>query len=318
MRTYTSANITVTYPEQLVWLLDNNFMLCENMYGAYRMRVNATVTVGGVHSVYDHTTEIGTLTFRWAPFLRGVPNGSNVGVVCSITTWDANDNQHSDVVKYTMDMRYGKTLQERHHCSESVVVYEKAPDLVNFEILKPAGWTGRVYFGANTYTYNSNDASVNLITYASPGDMTIKYSGLTGIYRGEIFNDGKDAIWSVRCLQVCPAKNGIKLTYYNTDGCKRYAIGEVLKKTMAAERKECRKGGIVYDEPPRSLVTGYTGTIDVGFKDVEPGQYLEDIMLSPVVTTARGTDTINVIPTTLQMVRDGETKDIIITFKIDA
>lgn len=310
--------MVMTYPDYLVWLLDNNFVLFKNSYGSYKMKVVLTVTIGGDTYVYEQTTELGMLTFRLNPLLRGYGSGTVVSALAKVDTYDANDNQYTDLAKFQLKSVYGKTLQERHHASESVIVYEKPSDLSNVEILKPLGWGGQVYFGSSSYNFTGNDADVVTIGYLSPGNVNIKYNGLQFIWRGEVWDDYKYSFWDVRCVQVCPAKNGIKLTYYNTDGCKRYAIGEVLKKTMAAERKEYRQGGVVYDEPPRSLVTGYTGTIDVGFTDVEPGQYLEDIMLSPVVTTTRGTETINVIPTTLQMVRDGETKDIIITFKIDA
>lgn len=309
----------IEYPEKLMWLLDNNFVRCVNRHGAYKLTATLVLTAGGVVTTYTHTTEIGDLTFRLTPYLRGLGHGTTITALCSVTAYDADANPYSYTLKFDMKIVYGKTLQERHHGSEGVVTYERITDLQPLDLLKPAGWYGRIRFGSNLQIYNDTDADIVQQQYLAPGAVEVHYRGYGNpIYRGDVWDEtyGKD--WDVRCVQVCPTRNGIKLTYYNTDGCKRFAIGEVLKKTMSAERKEYRNGGVVYDEPPQSLVTGYAGTIEVGFRDVDPLQYLEDIMLSPIVTTTRGTDVINVIPTTLQMVRDGMTKDIIITFKIDA
>lgn len=319
MRQYTNAYLQIDYPETLMWLLDNNFLRCVNRHGAYKLTVTLDLTAGGVVTTYTHTTEIGDLTFRLTPYLRGLAHGTTITALCSVTAYDSADNPHNYTLKFDMKIVYGKTLQERHHGSEGVVTYERITDLQPLELLKPAGWTGRITFGSNIVNYNNTYPDIVQQQYISPGAVEVHYRGNGNpIYRGDVWDETNGKDWNVRCVQVCPARNGIKLTYYNTDGCKRFAIGEVLKKTMSAERKEYRHGGVVYDEPPQSLVTGYAGTIEVGFRDVDPLQYIEDIMLSPVVTTSRGSEIINVIPTTLQLVRDGITKDIIITFKIDA
>lgn len=309
----------IDYPETLMWLLDNNFVRFVNRHGAYKLTATVVLTAGGIITTYTHSTEIGDLTFRLTPYLRGLANGTSITALYTVTVWDSNQNTYTHTDKFSTKIVYGKTLQERHHGSEGVVTYESLSDLQPLELLKPAGWVGRVSFGSSIANYNSNDPNIVVQPYVSPGSITIRYSSQQSpIFRGDVWNETEGGSWDVRCVQVCPVRNGIKLTYYNTDGCKRFAIGEVLKKTMSAERKEYRQGGVVYDEPPQSLVTAYAGTIDVGFRDVDPLQYLEDIMLSPIVTTTRGKESISLIPTTLQLVRDGLTKDIVITFKIDA
>lgn len=319
MRQYTDTNMTVDYPEALMWLLDNNFVRCVNRNGAYKISVRLDLTAGGIVTTYSNTSEIGDITFRLTSYLRGLAPGTAISALCDVTAFDSHGNPFAHAVKFDTKYVYGKTLQERHHGSEGVVVYERISDLQPLELLKPAGWAGNIYFGSMASSNSDPSPDIVSLPYVSPGIVEVQYRSLTTpIYRGDVWDETNAGIWAVRCVQVCPPANGIKLTYYNTDGCKRYAIGEVMRKTMNAERKEYRRGGVVYDEPPRSLVAGYAGTIDVGFRDVEPEQYLEDIMLSPVVTTSRGSEMINLIPTTLQMVRDGVTKDMVITFKIDA
>lgn len=309
----------VDYPEKLMWLLDNNFVRCVNRHGVYKLTATLDLTAGGVVTTYTHTTEIGDLTFRLTPYLRSLAHGTIIKVLYTVTALDSHNTSYTYTDKFETKIVYGKTLQERHHGSEGVVTYERLTDLQNLELLKPYGWTGQIIFGNNVLICGDSDADIVQQSLVLPGAVKVRYVGYgSPIYRGDVWDETNVVSWYVRCVQVCPARNGIKLTYYNTDGCKRYAIGEVLRKTMNAERKEYKQGGVVYDEPPRSIVTGYAGTIEVGFRDVDPLQYLEDIMLSPIVTTTRGSEIINVIPTTLQLVRDGLTKDIIIIFKIDA
>lgn len=318
MRQYIDANMRIEYPETLMWILDNNFVRFSNSYGHFKLSVKIDLIVGGIVTTYSNTSEIGDITFRLTQYLRGLVNGDDVTFDVDATSYDSADNPHNTLLNFNSKLVYGKTLQERHHGSEGIVVYENAADLINFDIFKPAGWKGTIFFGNNLVNYNHQDPDVVKQSYRV-GQRLIWYDGSgSPILRGDIWDDVSELSWVVNCVQVCPARNGIKFEYYNTDGCKRFAIGEVLKKTMSVERKEYRNGGVVYDEPPKSMVTGYAGTIDVGFRDVDPLQYLEDIMLSPIVTTKRGSEQISVIPTTLQLVRDGETKDIVITFKIDA
>lgn len=317
MRNYTSSNVSADYPGPLVFSQDNNFMLFANLYGAYRMKVSVTITAGGGSATYTYTTQIGTLTVRLNQFLRSLPHGTAANISWQTDVFDGT-NTYTDTGNFKTKWLFGKTLQERHHGSETIVTWCDSGDLNNFEIYHPDQFVCALN-NAGNLSMVSGDESIIKSTPGQPTKWT--FTGTSPqdvVWRGEIFDDHLQGKWSVEYRQVCPPRNGIKLVYYNTDGCKRYAIGQVVQKTMKAERMDYHRGGSVYDEVPRSLVTGYEGTFKVLFSDVEPGQYLEDIMLSQLVTTLRGTETIEVIPTTLQLVRDGKTKDIEITFKIDA
>lgn len=318
MRNYTSVNVSVDYPDLCVWREDNNFVLCTNRYGAYPLRGQLAVTAGGETYNYNYTTEVGLLTFRLSPLLRMLPTNTHVMAVAVTTVDDGNGNLHTDTVKFDLYYHYGKTLQERHHGSCRVITYADILDIDKIDVFKPYGWHGTFTYSGGIDTISSSDAMVETLVAQNLNRAVVNASGHGQPWTGDIWNDRQENIWDIRLVQVCPRRNGIKLIYYDTDGCKRYAIGEVLTKKMAAKRDEYRRGGVVYNDVPRSLLTGYDGTIEVGFADVDPLQYLEDIMLSPVVTTDRGGSVIEVIPTTLTLVREGTTKDIIISFKLDA
>lgn len=320
MQNYTSVHVSIDYPDQCVWREDNNFVLCTNRYGAYPLRGQLTVTAGGNTYNYDYTTEVGSLTFRLSPLLRMLPTYTQVMAVVVTTVDDGGGNQHSDTVKFDFYYHYGKTLQERHHGSCRIITYADAADTSKVEVFKPEGWRGGVFFAGAVTTVNTTPSEILTLDPGAWARTSIQFRGSVGsaVYSGDVWDERYDSMWDIRLVQVCPRRNGIKFVYYDTDGCKRYAIGDVLTKKMTAKREEYRRGGEVYNDVPRSLLNGYDGTVEVGFSDVDPLQYLEDIMLSPVVTTTRGGKEIKVIPTTLTLTREGKTKDIVISFKLDA
>lgn len=329
MRNYTSSNISVDYPEELAWLLDNNFMFFRNIYGQYQMEVTVTVVVSGNTFVYNYTTEVGALTIRLNPLITSYCPGT-FAVTWKAVTYDSSSTTYTDSGSYKMKAVFGKSLQERHHGSARIITYYEAWDVQPLELYIPQCFCGGVTYSNAVVNVNDSPDIISIqgssIVPGLPAPVTnVRYNGKNPVCLGDIWAEESPSEWWVELRQVCPRKNGIKLKYWDTDGCQRWAIGEVLSKKMAAKRDDYRHGGSVFNDIPRSLVTGYDGTISVGFADVDPRQYLEDIMLSPRVLATRcdcgngkAVDNVMLIPTTLTLTRDGNTKDIIISFKIDA
>lgn len=323
MRTQIYTNATVDYPEGLVWQNDNNFFLFTNLLGSYKISVSLAINAlyNGVTYpfTYNYTSAVGSLTMRVSPLIRAYCPATISGA-WKVEVYDQTDTLVETCNgSYSFKSVFGKSLQERHHGSERIITYaDWAADMATIEVFKPQNWTGTITCGGVSFLVNDTEAQIRTLGPLT-SDSIVKLVGQGGsVWAGEVWDDYQNTSWNIRLVQVCPPRDGIKLTYYDTDGCKRYAIGMVLGKTMAAKRDEYVTGGIVYDNVPQSLLTGYTGTLDVGFSDVEPEQYLEDIMLSPYVSTKKGAETVRLIPSTLSLVRDGDTKDIIIKFKIDA
>lgn len=312
MRTITEAitNTLIEYPEVVTWMLDNNFIHLQNLDG-YPIKVFVKVTNGGVGYYMNYESELDHLTFRLNPLLWSFgPSTFDIDV-----TITANGSTATKSLN-TFFVYYGKTLQERYHGSATVITYADANDLTAMEFYNV--WSGAAY----PATFQPRPSG-SLLT-ASDGVITVNMGDYTYMRQsnsmytatiGDIWDSVTSNSFDYNLVQVCPKANAIKLEYYDTDGCKRYAIGEVLKKTMKATRADYVRGGVVYDAQPRSKVTDYQGTIQVGFAEVDPKQYLEDIMLSPtIVESVTGA---LLTPNTLSLDRDGVTKDIIITFNID-
>lgn len=312
MRTITEAstNTLIEYPEVVTWMLDNNFIHLKNLDG-YPIKVSVKVTNGGVDYYMNYESELDNLTFRLNPLLWSFgPSTFDIDV-----TITANGSTAAESLK-TFFVYYGKTLQERYHGSATTITYADSNDLSALEmynIWSDAASPATFVPFPNPFVYNAYDG-INTINAA--GKNMIKHSNaLLNNTIGDIWDSVTSNSFFYNLIKVCPKANAIKLEYYDTDGCKRYAIGEVLKKTMKATRADYVRGGVVYDAQPRSKVTDYQGTIQVGFAEVDPKQYLEDIMLSPtIVESVTGA---LLTPNTLSLDRDGVTKDIIITFNID-
>ena len=99
-----------------------------NLYGAYRMKVSVTITAGGGSATYTYTTQIGTLTVRLNQFLRSLPHGTAVNISWQTDVFDGT-NTYTDTGNFKTTWLFGKTLQERHHGSETIVTWCDSGDL---------------------------------------------------------------------------------------------------------------------------------------------------------------------------------------------
>lgn len=308
-----------TYPESLAWSLDVNEVKVENLYGEYPIQTTMAMTIthgGGSLSVtYTGGSEIGLVIFS-VKNIAATYMPCRIDFVITSTYEDSNGSTYTDTFTDKFRVVPGKTWAHRHHASVGVITYEDTADLNGVEVLKPQGWTGNIVLGNNISTQSNTDARIVPMVYNS-GQVRIRFNGTgASVYRGDVFAEQQQQSWQVRLVQVCPPRDGIKLTYYDSDGCKRYAIGRVLDVATGGVHIQY---GTHADEivQHRHIVSDGESEISVGFADVEPLQYLEDIMISPSITAPRGTGTAQLTPTSAEVVRDGDTKDIIITFKID-
>lgn len=304
----TNTNTKIEYPDVVAWLMDNNFIHLKQLDG---YPVKAQVEVVNMQSYYlNHTSEIDNLTFRLNPLLRAFGPAT---VTIKVTVW--SNGQQDAVNLGKVYVYHGKTLQERFHGSAVKVPWVDASDLASVDFYNPFSGMG----GTTSYI------STPFATIIGDGISQVPVSNIT---HNRITNSSSTVpigtLWNYKLIsnvvyaanKMCPVRNGIKLRYYDTDGCIRHVAGEVLKKTMKVTRQEYHRGGTVCDEVPRSIVTDYAGTMQVGFSDVPNDMYIEDIMLSPYVEECLMGR--RMVPTTLTLDRDYEdTKDVIINFLID-
>lgn len=340
MQDITGKYGTITVPCCTIWREDNNYFRIVNGTPGALVVANPltidfsdlqgnlleSVTLSGVSS------EVGDITFRLRPYLLAY-TPCIIDYHITAEFYDANGNlkgtQKADGTIYCF---YGKTFQERQHGSARVITIP--PDFLSYhkslDVFIPPCYSGVVQWGSNNPMQTSACQAVAEIGAPKPParpDQPIHFSSSkTPVMAGEFWDEREELSWDVDVKIVCPKRNPVTIHYYDTDGCLRFAVGEVLEKKMAVKRDEYHRGGAVYNTVPRSVFSDYDGTFDVGFADVDPLQFLEDILISHRCWIhGRRQNCIcdienveyEVIPLTLQLVRDGKTKDMVMTFKID-
>ena len=314
--TFSSIDVKAEFPDNVLWTGDDNFVIFTQTSG-YTMKVTLEVLINGNLYYLKYQGENGAITMRLNDLLRAFAPCS-FKMAATVTVYGITEQDSlGDHVIY-----YGKSLAERYHGSATIITYNDTSLLNQLEFYN-------LFSNEDNPTQTQILPNHDISTVVSPIGISQHYcanssrviirrtSGYTPatITIGELWNCSDLSVHTYCLKKVCPQRNGIELRYYDTDGCLRAAIGEVLNKKMKVEREEYLRQNSLINSVPRSVVTTYSGTIEVGFADVEPEQYIEDIMLSPIITELN--TGAELTPETLELDRDGETKDIIITFRIN-
>lgn len=306
------TQIHLEVPTGNVWTMDNTFIRCYSDNVAYPISATVTLTDGGDTYTYTYDSEVSTLTFNLMPLIRQLPFNNTISYNLSATNANGTYTYSGAFV-----LLHGKTLNSRTHGSVRVLEYNESADLSSVEFYDHSTYgTTLTYYsgGVAQSVYNINPKIMVALNVDEGTDIELAYGGLSPY--GDLWGIDKGLHKKIRLRKVCPQKNMLKLEWYDLDGCKRLSIGQVTNDIMKAEREEYTRG-VTVEDVARSAVYGSTKEIKIGFTDVDPHEYLEDIMLSPTITTLFGLSTVELIPTTLTIDKDGSTKDITITFKIN-
>ena len=327
MRTTTitagSETLSVEYPNEEVFLKDNIFFKFTEDNGN---RIKATI------KVYDNSTppnllktleyESSTpqLVFRVHEVLKEFSTGQ---VTTFNIEYEVEYHNGTTFVTFSAQTdKYvainGKTLARRPHGSERVIVYNDSSDLTGIEVYCPYNTTSISYYVGGL---NYIDFSKNIHTIASTiDDKQIKcskaFSPYTQLPFHNVWNREYEYKYYIKLKNVCPRENGLKVYYYNTDGCKRMVIGEVVSDKNTVKRDEY---SLLVDEVKRRPYAHHNSIEDVFtlfVQDVEPLQYLEDIMISDEWWINVDGDDIPIVLVDTEVTTNGEIEDYKLTFKI--
>lgn len=310
MRTDTD-NLTQTmirYPNEVMWINDINTITIESMIG---MAVSAIVNlnINGTPYTLSYNSQLSNLTFRLNHIFNATAPASVTGN-CIVTS---NGQTHTYTIFSNGKIYFGKSFQERTHGCATVITHPGITSPNMLQLYVPAA-------GLINYSGNSINVTLEGIYNVTRGALpanTLTYAPNQPITYGEFFNENTVSIIRYDLRYICPKANFVTILYFDTDGCQRYAIGEVISTSNEVERDDFNRNFDLYKKVPQSFLKKHTGTIKVGFNDVEPSQYIEDIMFSKECSISTHQGVMHITPSTLSLERDGDTRDIIIKFLID-
>jgi len=314
MRVQTLTNgVKVYYPDNRIWTRDNNYVVFKaNNFSGFTAHLR--VTGNGQMFFHNYTTETDTIIISINDECRIIGSTSALWMTASAivgATTDSADIQDIELYR-------GKSLINRHHGSEGVITYHPSDRPAAIDVYFPFDG-GHVICGGVQTTMQSRGVKTIALN-AATNNIVMRDDRLTPSpkFIGNVWGEAEVTEHVVELREVCPSSRPIRIDYTNTDGCKRSIFGDVLKWTERATADDYRDNKTIYNREPNRIVTGYTCEAVVGFRDVEPSQYISDVLQASDCKLWRGGEAIGCTPVTMQLESDGKVGDVKITFKIDA
>lgn len=317
MRQYISGRLTVTYPEQVVWLQDSNVVNIESSSSSDKVGADITVRhPGGTETrTIRHISELSRLLFVLDDALLAL-HDDNIGQYsCQVDLY--NNGASAGTLTFAFQLLDGKSFTNRSHAISRTMYFYNPDELAKVQIYSPGsgelaigGQTMELRVGLNqynlstiiagngTYTaclYSAGQAPVAQMTGdvpLTPNSSNLYWSYSPGSGYSRI--DGGD-VW--RELEIipfchtiivddsCTGNDFVELRYKDCDGCFRYLGGKLTKEANKASMNayERTSPDNAFRNIPRRKITGTSRSITVGFNDIATDAYPQDIRYSDEV-----------------------------------
>lgn len=301
MRQKTIGNIQIEYPNELVYLGDNNIIKIYN-----NVSFSAKITIkapNGETSTMEYTTQSKSIVFSINDNLQYIFEKTNDDWVIDITI------NNTTIFSFSIKVFSGKSFSTKSHCSSDVIYNYTGDDV---EIFSPnAGKivcgvnSVNVDKGCNTISFNDLGITQNGTYYLSLenrsnyqpiasilNDISISPTSSTIVFQtteeGQITIDG-GSLWehkqifpSVLKLHVDYKCDGdVILKYTNTDGVTRYVSGKLMEENDSFNPELSHSiAGYVYRYAPSFVNNSNSKILKIGVSDIESGAELNDIIYS--------------------------------------
>lgn len=314
MRTDIIGVYTIQYPDEIVWLQDNNNILISSSYGSF----SAELTISSPYKSIKitHNTPLDEIMFDLNEPLRYLYHEDTLTSQMSIWRIDINIITPSFSNSFGFDYRVydGISFTTKTHGTSDIIYVYNAEELSNIMLYSPAD--GEAVIGGNTKPISSgvnqldlsniitNPGNYNLylrskleyppianIIYdialtPSSSDIYFKaqeqsdpgtLNGGSLMYHKQIFPMNHTIIYEEPCDNFPFAE----IRYINTDGCYRYFGGKILEMTDSNDQKSYDKPDLLkYNTTPKYLNLSTEKIIKIGAEDILLGAEIEDIIYS--------------------------------------
>ncbi len=280
----SGSTISVEYPDNLVWLHDNNIIRV--MSSVPSESVGARVVVReptGSQLTLDYWSETNELVFLLNDTLKQLFGGS-------ISSWDILVQPYSFTTPqatFTFQMKvfYGKSFTDRSHGAATTIYWNDTSELAKLQIFSYEGGTATVK--GNSYTLVAGITSLNIATLGIGDEEKMHItannvldttpSNLGSMWAGGIV-DAEDYYITLKHVAVCSDYNSVRIYYNDTDGCYRWLAGKLKKETNNASGSNYGRITSIYRNGAFKNIESTSKTITVGYQDIDNLAYVQDIM----------------------------------------
>lgn len=308
MRTQTLGQLTLYYPEYLVYGGDVNYVMLKvpsHFSGAL-----LSVTVDG--KVQSYESEGNTVIVDISLLLKRVGQYGQI----SVHTYVASASPvYSNTFDFTIYYTRGVTLADRYHGSGRKVIL-------------PSGIAAVDILALGACTISGGDATESVLN-AQIVSYPVSTSGQVDVIYGAVRNEGyandgettKEFAYIIEMVD-CQPKSGCVIRWYDSDGCARYLVGKI--QTRGTKASKADYAAVEWGEDLSILrngcgriVTAIERTIEVGVAQVSEAMHLEEILYSPEVALQTADGWLPIIPDYDNAATSmSEANDVVLKFKV--
>lgn len=303
MRQTTISNCTITYPENIVYLYDNNIITIQSNNSNFDTKITITSPNSSVSNL-QYKTKSSLISFILDDNLKYLFYKTNGDWIIDIVIDDIN------IFSFSFKLLQGKSFLNKTHGSSSVIYNYSGDDL---EIFSPNG--GKIVCGNESIDVNAGYNSISLtdLGITNVGEYQLELTNKT-LYQpiSIVLNDiaisptsstivwqtteeeptiiDGGSLWDRR--QIFPqtltlyygyqCNSDVILRYINCDGCYREIAGKLLQEedTFSPTKLNNVISGGGYKYNPNFVNNNNSKILKIGISDIDSNAELGDIIFS--------------------------------------
>lgn len=323
MRNYyfSGTAIELEYPEQFVWVMDNNWCKVESSNTTDSIGARITVeNPTGEQCVLDYWSETNYLVFLLNDTLKQLFSDN-------LSPWSVLVEVYGNGVMvgtytFTVKVYNGKSFPDRTHAAQRVIYWYDQTQLAKMQLFTYEGGTATI--GSNTYALTAGIDSLNLYSLDLGDETTINIQS-TAINKTtpKVLGDmwfgttapTTDYNVTLKKVAVCgDSFNPCILLYNDCDGCMRYIAGKLIKETVNEQGELYTRTNNIYRNTPRKMNTKSSKVLTVAFSDIDALAYADDMLFANDIRMIKWDGTT--IPVTIET-KKIEIKEMQNDFEID-
>lgn len=313
MRELTQHNFHITYPEDIVWLYDNNYV---KIWYEQELPITATLTIvhpNGTTQEIGYKSHQNFVLLDISTLLRSMFTNNISSYGCQLKCFVMN------VLILTFDFSFqllhGKSYTSRNHGSENTIYCYDFDELKKVEIFSPSSAMATIngstfslvrgFNALNLYNTINQTGTYNLCISPETSYPTTTITSLTPQYNGALVNlsfstgapeetsiQGGD-IWgrkqtfpvcyTLHVTENCDNNSNFEIMYVNADGCTRFLMGKIVEEQSSAKADVYKKVFDNYANIGSNYAYQHENRVKIAFNDIAQNAYLYDILLSQEV-----------------------------------
>lgn len=288
MREYTPSGTTlfIEYPDYLVFLGDNNTIRVSSSIQTDTVGARITIREPAYgEAVLDYWSETNEIVFLLNDSLLNLYN-DNISAWTVLVECYSNSTPQANFSFY-MKVFDGKSFPDRSHGATTTIYWTNPDDLKKLQIFSYEG--GTATFRNSTFPLEAGISNINLSGMTLGNEETIYITSThlldtTPEYLGSVWTDEKIPTDSheikLKYSDWCEKGISCILYFKDCDGCTRVITGLVSKETDNSKGTNYGRIESIYRNGAYRMITSNSKVITVGFKDIDAGAYLSDLMYS--------------------------------------